>query len=372
MSTAKTLAAVMTSPRRTELRELPIPEVSANAGLLRVAASGICASDWPRYLSENFAPAILGHEAVGYVEEIGEEAKRRWGVKEGDTVAVEEYLPCGVCECCRAGEHRACRETDLSLGGSLRYGAMPLTVPPALYGGNSQHLYLHPRSVLHRVPDGIAPPIAALALALGDGFQWMQLDADAGPGKTVVVFGLNRAAFCCIVAAADAGAANILAVGLKRDERLFPLAMRLGATHTLAADDDDVRARVNAITGGTMADIAVDVSNATAEIINGGVSLLKPGGIMLCASSKKTPVPFDIGRIVNNRIHLVGARGHSFAAVELGLRAMEARRVPLDCIATHCLPLADADRALKLSGGETGEHAIHIAIEPWKNGHALH
>ncbi len=355
MSATTTLAAVMTSPRRTELRELPIPEIPAGAGLLRVAASGVCGSDWPRYLREECAPSILGHEIVGHVEKIGRTAKERWGVTEGDYVAVEEY----------------CRETGADPEGTLRYGSTPLDVPPALHGGNSRHLYLHPGSVLHRIPEGISPHIAAMAAPLGDGFQWVEREAGAGPGKTVIVFGLTRAGFCCMVAAAVSGADNVVAVGLTRDAGLFPIAMRLGATHTIAVDGEDARARVKDITGGAMADIVIDTSNASAEIVNGGLTLLKAGGIMLCASLKKTPVPFDIDRIVNSRIRLAGARGHSFAAVERALQTMKSQRYPLESIATHSLGLADADLALKMAGGETGERAIHIAVEPWKNGHAL-
>jgi threonine dehydrogenase-like Zn-dependent dehydrogenase len=349
MSATTTLAAVMTSPRRTELRELPIPEIPAGGGLLRVAASGVCGSDWPRYLREECAPSILGHEIVGHIEKIGGTAMERWGVSEGDYVAVEEYLA----------------------ESTLRYGSTPLDVPPALHGGNSRHLYLHPGSVLHRIPEGISPHIAAMAAPLGDGFQWVEHEAGAGPAKTVIVFGLTRAAFCCMLAAAVSGADNVVAVGLTRDAGLFPIAMRLGATHTVAVDGEDARERVKDITSGAMADIVIDTSNASAEIVNGGLTLLKASGIMLCASLKKTPVPFDIDRIVNNRIRLAGARGHSFEAVERALQTMKSRRYPLELLATHSLGLADADRALKMAGGETGEHAIHIAVEPWKNGHAL-
>src|ERR1700761_4291725 len=88
------LAAVMTSPRQTELRELALPEIPTDAGLLRVAATGICGSDWGKYLSDKFSPCILGHEIVGAVEKLGNVARARWGIKEGDYVALEEYLPC--------------------------------------------------------------------------------------------------------------------------------------------------------------------------------------------------------------------------------------------------------------------------------------
>ena len=77
MSAGSTLAAVMTSPRQTELREFPLPEVPPDAGLLRVVATGICGSDWGKYLSSQFSPCILGHEIVGYIEKLGDVARAR-------------------------------------------------------------------------------------------------------------------------------------------------------------------------------------------------------------------------------------------------------------------------------------------------------
>lgn len=370
MSAKTTLAAVMVSPRRTELRELPIPEIPPDAGLLRVAATGICGSDWPKYLSEEFAPGILGHEVVGHVEKIGESARARWGVKEGDFVALEEYLPCGHCGYCRTGEYRSCLETDFHVEGSIRYGSTRLTVPPSLYGGYSRFMYLHPRSVLHRVPEGVPPRIAAMALPLGNGFQWTLLDGGAGPGKTIVVIGPGQQGMGCVVAAAASGAANIVIVGLARDRSRFPTAMRLGATHAITVDEEDLRGKLRDITGGAMADIVIDASGAGPEIVNGGISLLKKRGRMLCTALKKSAVPFDIDRMIKNQIGMMGTRGHSFEAVELALQLMKSKRFPLELISTHVVGLKDLDRALKIVGGEATEKAIHITVEPWKEDHA--
>ena len=366
MSAKTTLAAVMTSPRRTELRELPIPEIPTDAGLLRVAATGICGSDWPKYLNEKFSPGILGHEVVGYVEKLGDSARARWGVKEGDYVALEEYLPCGHCEYCRTGEYRSCLETDFHVEGSIRYGSTRLSVPPALYGGYSQFMYLHPRSILHRVPEGVPPHIAAMALPLGNGFQWTHLDGGAGPGKTVVIIGPGQQGFGCVVAAAASGATNIVIAGLARDKPRFPIAMKLGATHAITVDEEDVRSRLKDVTGGAMADIVIDVSGAGAEIVNGGISLLKKRGRMLCTALKKTPVPFDLDRLIKYQIRMMGTRGHSFEAVELALQLMKAKKFPLELISTHVVGLSEVDRALKIVGGEASEKAIHITVEPWK------
>jgi threonine dehydrogenase-like Zn-dependent dehydrogenase len=366
MSAKTTLAAVMTSPRRTELRELPLPDVPTEGGLLKVAATGICGSDWPKYLSEKFAPGILGHEVVGHIEKLGEAARARWGVKEGDYVALEEYLPCGHCEYCRSGEYRSCFETDFHVEGSIRYGSTRLSVPPALYGGYSQYMYLHPRTILHRVPDGVPPHIAAMALPLGNGFQWVRLDGNAGPGKTVVIIGPGQQGFGCVVAAAASGVTNTVVLGLAHDKARFATAMKLGATHTIIVDEEDVRARLKDITGGAMADIVIEASSAGPEIVNGALPLLKKRGKMLCTALKKTAVPFDLDRFIKYQIRMMGTRGHSYEAVELALQLMKSKTHLLELMSTHVVGLKDVDRALKIVGGESPEKAIHITVEPWK------
>ena len=155
----------------------------------------------------------------------------------------------------------------------MRYGSTPLTVAPALYGGYSQYLYMHPRTVVHRLPANVPPHIAAMALPLGNGFQWAYLDAQAGPGKTVVILGPGQQGCGCVVAAKVAGADNIVVVGLARDANRFETARKLGATHTIAVDEEDVREKIKDITGGSMADIVIEVSSAGPEILNGGLSL---------------------------------------------------------------------------------------------------
>ena len=367
VSARTSLAAVMLSPRQTELREFPLPEIPTDAGLLRVTATGICGSDWGKYLSDKFSPCILGHEIVGYVEKLGDVARARWGIAEGDYVALEEYLPCGHCEYCRTGEYRSCLETDPFNPKDLRYGSTPLTVAPSLYGGYSRYLYMHPRTVAHRLPAGVPPHIAAMALPLGDGFQWAYMDAGIGPGQTIVVMGTGQQGLACVVAASVAGASNIVVVGLAREARRFETAKKLGATHALAVDEDDVRERIKDITGGLMADVVIDVSNAGPEIVNGGMSLLRKRGSMFCAAWKKSAVPLDLDRLIRDQTTLGGVRGHSYEAVELAIATMKSGKYPLDLISTHIVGLGEVDRALRIVGGESNESAIRITVEPWKD-----
>lgn len=362
------LAAVAIKPRLTELREFPIPDIPPDAGLLRVVATGICGSDWPMYLSERPGPRILGHEMVGYVEKLGDTARERWGVKEGDFVALEEYLPCGHCASCRTGEYRACLGTDRRRPGTVRYGSTPISKPPSLWGGYSRYLYLHPNSIFHRVPEGMPPHIAAMALPIGNGFQWVYLDGGVGPGKTVLIQGPGQQGLGCVIAAKASGADTIIVTGLRRDERRLAVARALGADHTIVADEDNVAAAVTRFTGGRLADIVVESSGAGPDIINSSLTLLGLGGKLLVASRVGGPVPnFDVDRILALRLSLHALRGHSYRAVELALRAMASGAFALDRMSSHVVGLRDVDAALRMVGGESEERSIHVTVEPWKS-----
>lgn len=364
-STGAALAAVAVEPRRTELREFPIPDIASDAGLLRVVATGICGSDWPMYLREEPGPRILGHEMIGTIERLGDVARARWGVTEGDLVALEEYLPCGHCEYCRTGEYRSCLETDTRLPGAIRYGSTPIAVQPSLWGGYSQFLYMHPRTVLHRVPAGIPPHIAAMALPIGNGFQWVYIDAGAGPGKTVVIHGPGQQGLGCVIAAKAAGASVIIVSGLARDEGRLTVARALGADHTVVADREDLVWAITRLTDGRMADIVVDASGAGAEIVNLSIKLVRKRGTLLFAARKGAGIAFDLDQTIAKQIMLRGTRGHSFAAVELALATMARGEFPLERMSSHVIGLKDIDNALRMVGGESTERSIHITVAPW-------
>ena len=86
-------AAVSFDIRKTEVRELPLPDITADAGLLRIEMTGVCGSDWPYYLKypKTKGALVLGHESVGRIESLGRDAGRRFGLKEGDRVELRGF-----------------------------------------------------------------------------------------------------------------------------------------------------------------------------------------------------------------------------------------------------------------------------------------
>jgi threonine dehydrogenase-like Zn-dependent dehydrogenase len=365
-------AAVQIAQKQIQIQEFELPEIPADAGILRVLRAGICGADIPMYADSKNVPRILGHENVGIIEKLGDLAAERWGVKVGDYVALEEYLPCGSCNLCRAGEYRACEGTNRIFGG-LRYGSTTTSVWPGLWGGYSQFQYIHPRAVMHKVPANVPPRMAAMALPLGNGFQWAVLDGGASVGETVVVQGPGQQGLACVVAAKAAGARTVISTGLARDRQRLDVAKKLGADHTIAVDEQSMRERVAEITEGRGADLVLDVSSGGAtEVINGGLDILKARhGRFIAAAFKRKPIDgFALDTVIGKTIDFRGVRGHSFKSVEMGLELMSSGRIDLDVMSSHEFGLEGVDEALRLVGGEIrdkdGNQAIHVTIDPWR------
>jgi threonine dehydrogenase-like Zn-dependent dehydrogenase len=359
-------AAVMTGPRTTEVREFELPETGPDAGWLRVEVTGICSSDWNSYNNKLLDARILGHEMVGRIERLGPIAAERWGVKEGDLVALEEYLPCGHCDYCRAGEIRSCMATDQRIAGSVRFGATSLKVAPSLWGGYSQYVYMPPRTIIHRLPDGLPTRLAAMCLPIGNGFQWTYYDCGAGPGKIVVVQGPGQQGLGCALAAKIVGADMVIVSGLSHDADRFELAKVFGADHVIAVDKDDLLETVADLTNGRMADIVIDTSGLGPKNINPSMQLLRKRGVLATLSRKGAAENFNAELLIGQQLTLKGLRGHGYDAVEMALSAMASKKYPFERMSSHVMGLDDVHRALMMVGGQLEERSIHVSIDPWK------
>jgi threonine dehydrogenase-like Zn-dependent dehydrogenase len=368
MSAETVVAAVQVAPETTELREFPLPEVPSDAALLRVEAAGVCGSDVGGYRRMGAAPRILGHENVGTIARAGDAFARRWGVKEGDRVAIEEYLPCGHCELCLRGEFRHCAATDVhSNPDALRYGNTPITTAPALWGGYSQYLYMPPATVLHRMPDHVPAEQAAMALPIGNGIQWGVVEAQSGPGRSLVVMGPGQQGLAAVMAAKSAGADLVILAGLARDAHRLEVGRRLGADATVQADTEDVAERVREITSGTGVDAVVDTTSALAsDMVPLAIDLVKrKEGRIVVQSLGGTIRDFPIEKLARKYITIKAARGHSYASVELAIERIASGRYPLDLLATHCFGLDGVDQAIRSVGGTGAAGAIHVTVTPW-------
>lgn len=362
---AKSLAVIQTGARKLELREFPIPEVHDDDGLLRMEMCGICGSDYEQYQGAfpgmRF-PVIPGHEPLGFIEKVGKTAAKRWGVREGDRVAVEVLLPCGFCENCRAGAYRLCT----GKGRMSAYGYTPCEIEPALWGGYAQHMYLDPHTVMHKVSPKVPAELAVMFNPIGAGIRWAVQLPGTTIGDTIVILGPGQRGLASVIAAKEAGASRIIVTGLRRDAKKLALAREFGASDTINVEEQDAVAAVREMTAGRGADVVVDVTAYATQAVTQAIDMVRRCGTVVLAGTKGPhPVEnFLSDKIVGKEIRVQGALGVDFRAYAPAVRLIESGRFPLEKMHTHTFPLEKAEHAIKILAGEVpGEEAIHIALK---------
>ena len=365
---ASVRAAVKTGASATEIREYPRPPITTDSGILRVESCGVGGSDPELYRRPEHAPIIMGHEIVGIIDEVGDLASARWGVKPGDRVAVHEYLPCWHCEWCLQGDFRLCDEVDFfnvkDRLNTPRFGMCNVGIAPHLWGGNAEYLHMPLNSVVHKVPRSLDPRLATLAIPFGNGVQWTCLDGGVAPGKTILVIGPGQQGLGCVLAAKAGGATTVILGGFTRDRRRLDLALRLGADHVVDAEQEDLEKCVAHLTGGRGVDVVVDTTGDPTGSVAAQAVAVAAKGAYLSLNGLRQSVP--IGEIKKRYLTVRAPRGHSYRAVELALRHIASGRYPLDEVCSHDFGLDQVDTAIQATAGKLVEGAIHVTVSPGK------
>jgi threonine dehydrogenase-like Zn-dependent dehydrogenase len=368
--TETVLAAVRTAAHQTEFREYPMPDIPEDGALLRVEVAGICGTDVKLYgKPPSDAPVIMGHENIGYIAKAGKQFMARKGVREGDLVFVEHYVPCFQCEWCHKGEYRLCQGTDWRKNpDAIRYGYTSALKAPHLWGGFAQYMYLPWNAVLHKVPAGVSPELAGVVTPMANGIQWALLDCGVGYNSTVLIQGPGQQGLSQTIACKQAGASLIIVTGTSKDKARLDVAKKLGADHVINVSEEDPLARIREITGGLGVDVALDCTAGagTIPVLLGIEALKRKGGTLLIQGEVNDFPNFPLGKIANKYITVKAARGHNYLSCELALQQLASDRFPLNLITTHRFGLKDTDLAIKSVGGMGEEGVIHVSLLPWQ------
>jgi len=239
------------APVTVEVVEVPDP--GPGEALVRVQACGVCHTDLhyrEGAISQDF-PFLLGHEAAGVVEAVGE------GVVEpapGDFVILNWRAVCGRCRSCRRGRPQHCFDTANATQKMTLKGQ---TLSPALGIGAFAEKTLVAAGQCTRVRADIRPEVAGLlGCGVMAGIGAALYTGEVRRGDSVAVFGCGGVGDAAVVGAVLAGATTVIAVDL--DPTKLEWARQMGATHTvLVADGDPVEA-VRALTGGHGADVCIE------------------------------------------------------------------------------------------------------------------
>lgn len=231
-----------------------IPDPGPGEAVVRVQACGVCHTDLHYReggINDEF-PFLLGHEAAGVVESVGEGVVN---VAPGDYVILNWRAVCGQCRACSKGKPQYCFNTHNATQKMTLASGQELS--PALGIGAFAEKTLVAAGQCTKVDPRVKPQVAGLlGCGVMAGIGAAINTGEVGRGDSVAVIGCGGVGDAAIAGAELAGASTIVAVD--RDPRKLDKARDFGATHFVDARDADVVAEIRACTGGFGADVVVD------------------------------------------------------------------------------------------------------------------
>ncbi|HEX6424050.1 MAG TPA: zinc-dependent alcohol dehydrogenase family protein [Acidimicrobiales bacterium] len=336
-------AVVFHGPGQKAWEEVPDPTlVDDTDAIVRVDSVTICGTDL--HILKGDVPAvtdgrILGHEAVGTVEQVGAAVKN---VKVGDKVLVSCITACGACRYCREGSYGQCLGGGGWILGHLIDGTQAeyVRVPFA-------------DTSTYPAPEGVSDEqLLMLADILPTGYEVGVLNGAVGPGDVVAVVGAGPIGLAAIMGARLLSPAHIVAIDLA-DSRL-EAAKQFGADVTVNNGHEDPKAVVDGLTDGLGADVAMEAVGvpATFEL---ATQLIRPGGRVANIGVHGEPATLHLEDLWIRNVTITTGLVDTYSTPTL-LKLTASRQVDAGRFVTHHFALDDFMEAYDVftRAGDTG------------------
>lgn len=338
------------------IEEVARPRAGAGEAVIRVTLTTICGTDLHIVRGEYpVKPGlIIGHEAVGVIEEIGEGVI---GYEIGDRVIVGAITPCGQCRACMSGQWAQCGHgSDYEALGGWRFGN-------TINGAQAEYLRVpDAQANLAKIPDELTDE---QVLLLTDIASTGISGAESGNikiGDSVVVFAQGPIGLCAALGAKLLGAG--LVIGVEGDPARKEFARKMGIEVVLDSNDPHLLDEIRLLTDGG-ADVAIEALGIQATFEN-CLRVLRPGGTLssLGVYSGKLEIPYDAFAAGIGDYQIVttlcpGGKERMRRLMEL----VRHHRIDLTPLITHRFRLDQIGEAYRLFGARA-DGVMKVAITP--------
>ncbi|XP_030046585.1 alcohol dehydrogenase 1-like [Microcaecilia unicolor] len=355
----KCKAAVAWGPNKPlSIEEIEVAPPKAHEVRIKILASGICHSDehvLNGTISSFTFPVILGHEAAGVVESVGEGVT---SVKPGDKV-IPLFVPqCGKCVCCLNPKTNLCllndidKFTGLMADGSTRFKCRGQQVHNFICTSTFTEYTVVDETSVAKIDDKApADKVCLIGCGFSTGYGSAVNVAKVEPGSTCAVFGLGGIGLSVVIGCKVAGASRIFGIDINPDK--FAKAKELGVTDCINPRDYDKpihEVLVGMTNGGVdytfecIGNIDVMVSALQASHFGFGTCVI----IGLAPSSTK--MAFEPKLMLTGRT-LKGALFGNFKSKDCVPKLVsdyQAKKFNLDPLVTHVLPFEKINEGFDL------------------------
>lgn len=351
------------------MRDITLDEPGADEVAVKIAATGVCASD-AHTMSGRIPsplPAVLGHEGAGVVTAVG---SRVTHVEPGDHVALSWLPACGRCRHCQSGRLVLCAASAPALlagtllDGTVRMHAAEQNVHHYSFLSTFAERTVVPAASAIKIPDSVPLAVAALVgCGVLTGYGAVVNRARTAPGDAVLIYGAGGVGLSALMGARLCGASPIIVVEPNADKR--DDAALFGATRAISPDDDVVAA-VRELTGSGV-DITIDAVGQEG-LVEQAFDATAPGGTIICvgvpAATAYARVP--AARFVREEKYLTGSLyGSSRPPQDIPklLNLFATGRLPIDELISATYSFDDINTAFADMAGGSNRRGVVLVDE---------
>ena len=317
----------MPQKREIVIKELPRPEPQSGMALVKIKMCGICGSDLTAYEGTNptndYPIDGIGHEGVGIIEEIGDNNR---GLKKGDPVALEPYVPCNSCPMCKAKRYNNCE--NLKVAGVHTNGMMA-------------EYFLHPVSLLYKLPDTLGLRRAALVEPLTIGLHALTR-SKVKSGEFCVIFGAGPIGLLAGLGCLSYGATPILVDIL---QKRLDAAKDCGIKLLYNSSEGRLEEYLRDVCGGVLADSMLDCTGSQAVIANMH-NMVRHGGHISLVGWPHEPVTVNTIRCMRKELDIHTCR-NSCAKFPEAINLVNSGAIPADKIISRTIKMEEAAETIQ-------------------------
>ena len=342
-------ALVYHGPGQRTWEDVPDPTiVDPTDAIVRIDSSTICGTDL--HILKGDVPevkpgTVLGHEAVGTVVAVGGAVTT---LVEGDRVLVSCITSCGRCRFCKEARYGLCTG-----GGGWVFGHL-------IDGLQAEYARVpFADTSVYKVPDELSDEqVLFLADILPTAFECGVLNGRVEPGDTVAIVGAGPIGLAAIMTAKLFTPGKTVAIDL--DDARLGKALEFGADVVINNGREDALARVQELTDGLGADVAIEAVGVP-ETFELCAELIRPGGRLANVGVHGCAATLHLERLWIRDVLITTGLVDTFSTPKL-LKLISNGRLDPTPFATHRFGLSDTEEAYDVFADAAQTSALKVVL----------